>query len=386
MKIHFDKVEDFVGFAVGNKKIGDTTARVLSSARLTSDDPNFHHYSEQISNIFLNKAQILINSVSQFLVIIHQDLSADLYVNDFPVAIEIRPKKDIKKGEVVRQGDIADVSKVIFPQVTIIDTDKIIYCFKVGWRFGLFFDLSPRVQPKESQYPVRAEKLDVDEAMRSIGDLYRYLSFYNVYKILESEIQFEEMKKDGWFPFVEIVAHEYKELSETYVNKFDHENRIRTIVDRFDKDRINRITDKWWKKNTFNENKNVIEAGIHAYLENTPSGIVNCIKNLWTEMEGILRRQYLVESGKGNNVKSNDLINFIIKKAKDKSKSDSSLLFPLPFLKYLKTVVYPSFNIENGKVEMSRHTSSHGVAKANEYTKERALQLILIMDQLYFYC
>src|SRR5207247_1929398 len=99
-------------------------------------------------------------------------------------------------------------------------------------------------------------------------------------KVLESESQFEEMMKDGWFPFIDIIAGEYKALSEAYQNKFDFENRAKAIVDSFAEERIKRITDKWWKNPIFAEKRTLIEAGISAYVQNTQDGFINCIKNL----------------------------------------------------------------------------------------------------------
>lgn len=384
MKFHFDNVQDLAGFVAENAKGGESV-KVFTRASLTSDDPEFYQYSASISNIFLNKKRIQIDNVYQFLVIIHHDLSADLYVNDFGVLVEIKAKRDIKAGEAVTQGDIADIRKVKFQDIEIFDTDKIIYCFKVGWRFGLFFDLTPRTQPANVSQIIATEKLDIEKLYLSIGELRRYLSFYHVYKVLESESQFDEMMKDGWFPFIEILAGEYKKLSEAYLNKFDFEKKIKTTVDSFNEERVKKITEKWWKNQIFSYKKSLIEAGINAYLQNNQDGFVNCIKNLWTEIEGILRKLYQSETGKGDGVKSADLIAHIIKKAKNKSGSDYSLLLSLPFLKYLQDVVFVNFNVESGKIDMSRHTSSHGVAEANQYTKDRALQLILVLDQIYFY-
>ena len=55
------------------------------------------------------------------------------------------------------------------------------------------------------------------------------------------------------------------------------------------------------------------------------------------------------------------------------------------FLQYLKEVVFANFDVNQGKVDLSRHSSSHGVAEVEKYTKERALQMILILDQIFFY-
>lgn len=380
MKFHLDEIK-LGGFAAGNARSGEVTDIIIRE-QLTSDDPEFYEYIERISGVILNKAGIPTDETHQFLALIHQDLSADLHVNDFAVSIEIHSKRDLKKGEAVTLEDIADIRRVNFPDIEIKDTDKVIYCFKVGWRFGLFFDFTALSHTISAEQPI--PKLDIEEMQLSIGKLRRYLSFYHVYKVLESEAQFGEMMKDGWFPFVEIIAGEYKKLSEAYQGKFDFENRIKAIVDGFGEERIKKITGKWWNKQIFADKKVLIEAGINAYLQNTQDGFINCIKNLWTEIEGVLRKLYHSETGRGDGVKSPDLINHIVEKAKTKSGADDSLLLPSPFLKYLQEVVFQNFDVETGQIDMSRNTSSHGIAKTQQYTKDRALQLILILDQIYF--
>jgi hypothetical protein len=230
-----------------------------------------------------------------------------------------------------------------------------------------------------------AENLDIERMQISIGELRRYLMFYHVYKVLESDTQFEEMMKDGWFPFNEILSGEYKILSEAYQSRFDFDNKIKSIVDSFTFERVKKITNKWWGKQIFLDKKSLIEAGVNAYLQNSPDGFVNCIKNLWTEIEGVLRKYYYFETGVGDGIKSSDLMNRIIDNAKNKSGSEFSLLLETPFLKYLDDVVFARFNVEAGSINMSRNASSHGVAEAQQYTKDRALQLILILDQIYIY-
>lgn len=381
MKIHLNKVTDFAGFSTENVKNQDTV-KVLVRAALTSEDEEFYGYTEKISSIFLGKNRITDDAIYQFLVVIHQDLSADLYLNDFPVLTEVKAKRDLKKGEIVMQSHIADIRKVKFPGIEITETDKIIYCFKVGWRFGLFFDLTAH---RNLATPGTPEKLDLEQMMTSIGQLKRYLNFYHVYKALASDEQFQEMIKDGWFPFIEISGWEYKKLTEIYQNKFDFESRVGTLMDNFSQERIKRITEKWWRNQIFSKKRPLIEAGISAYLQNDQPGFINSIKTLGTEIEGILREIYLAETRKGNDVKSPELISHIVEKAKKSSGSEHSLLLPTPFLKYLQDVIFANFNVEAGEVDMSRNTLSHGVAHPERYTKDRALQYILILDQIYFY-
>jgi hypothetical protein len=377
---HFDKVEDLAGVTIENANPGEMV-KVLTRAMVTSDDPEFFVYIDALSSFYLNKAKILTNGVYQFLVLIHEDLSADLYVNDYSLVIEVRSKKDLKQGEAVMQQDIADIRRLRFPDIKIVETDKIVSCFKVGWRFGLFFDLGPR-RPTGA---IAAEKLDIEGMSFSLGTLYRYLSFYHVYRSLESGGEFEEMMRDGWFPFVEILSEEYKELTRTYQDKFNFEGRIGAIVDKFNDDRINKIVGRWWGKEAFSSKRALIEAGVSAYLQKTPEGTINCIKNLCTEIEGILRLVYQDAVEKKSDVKSADLIDHIIEKGRKKSGHEYSLLLSEPFLKYLKEVVFVKFNVAAGQVDLSRHTACHGVAPTTEYTRSRALQMILILDQIFFY-
>jgi hypothetical protein len=249
----------------------------------------------------------------------------------------------------------------------------VIYCFKVGWKFALFFDLD------------RPERLDSDRMALDLGTLYRRLSFQHVYEVLENEAKFEEMLKDGWFPFVELIGEDYKDLSLVYQDRFDFDNRINTLVTRFGSTRIERITKKWWGKKIFNDKRAILEAGANAFLQGSNDGYINCIKTLLSEAEGIIRIQYFNETGKGKHVTVNDLLLYLIEKGKKRTGSDYSLLLPVPFLQYLKDAIYPNFYIEKSLVGLSRHTSSHGVAEAEAYTRVRALQVILLIDQISFY-
>lgn len=363
--------QDIGGFVIENAKKGEQV-KILSKASLISDQAVFYNYTEQISNIFLGRAKVPIDSVYQFLVIIHKDLSADLDINEFPVVVELRAKRDIKKGEAIGQNDIADIIRLNFPNIKIEKTDKVIYCFKVGWKFALFFDLDRRYD------------LEIDKMELELGALYRYLQFQYVYKVLESETQFDEMVSDGWFPFIEIIGEDYKKICEFYQNKFDFDNKMMKLIDSFDQNRIEKITKKWWKNKIFKDKQSLIEAGIKAYLQDDESGFINCIKNLSSEIEGIIRLHYLDETSKGR-ASFSDLKDYLINKGKAKSGFDYSLFLPAPFLKYLNDVFFVNFDLLKGDVKLSRHSSSHGVAKPEDYKKIKALQTILMLDHVYFY-
>ena len=218
---HFNSVENFVGFVV---EIADTgrMVKVQTRASLISDDPLFYTYIDQITGMFLNKAGLIANSVYEFLVIIHNDLTADLYANDIPTEVFMMSQRSLAKGEVVTTNDIADIRKKEFIGISLKDTDKVIYCFKVGWKFGLSFDLDRKIS------------LDIEALQTELGALHRYLLFQYVYDTLESKPQFDQLLRDGWFPFIEIIGSEFKEISDAYRNLPDPLPKIQQIMAKFD--------------------------------------------------------------------------------------------------------------------------------------------------------
>lgn len=371
-KYHLEKVERIIGFCLENAEPGQK-ARVLSNASLTSDHSLFHPYIEQITNLFLNKAGVFVNEVFQFLIIIHEDLSADIYINDFRVNAEGRIKSRAIAGEPIKKKDLIGLRTLSFPDIEINTTDKIIYCFKVGWKFGLHFHLHPKVN------------LDIKRMQLNTGNLYRYLLFQDVYETMTSESLFNEILKDGWFPFIELVGGDFKVVAQIYSNKHNFQKRINAFLEKFNNQRINQMTDRWWQNDVFNEKKDLLNAGVKAYLMDNKDGYINCINTLIPQIEGIIRYQYFKEKKKGVHVKENILVDFLIEKGKEKSGDNYSLFMPLQFKNYLVQVFFANFNLEKGQITLSRHSSSHGVATVIDYDKIKALQMILILDQISFY-
>lgn len=381
--VHLDKVEDFIGFALETGTKG-SMIKVLFRDALSSDDPRFYMYADAITRAFLNPAKIPIDGVHHLLVVIHKDLSADIYANNIPITIMMRPKRDIAKDESVLRSDIADIRELEFPDIDIIDSDKVIFCFKAGWRFGLYFDVGPREWSKAKITESEERLLDIERMKLTLGSLYRHLLFYDLYKSLGSKPVFNELIENGWFPFIEIMGLEYGELSKAYQGKVGIEDRLNKVLDSFDEARLERITSKWWKHPVFKNKRPFVEAALKAYLQGDEAGFINCIKNLWTEIEGTLRIIYRTDKGRGKGVKSGALIEHIIQKGKTTANEDS-LFLPDYFLIYLKDVVFANFDGDDQDPNLNRNTSSHGVARPERYTKAHALQLFLALDQIYFY-
>lgn len=374
-RFHLENVGKIGGFALSNAAAGDKVS-VCTRAPLTSDEDLFYAVMESIGSAILSKAGLFVDGINQFLAVLHDDDTADLYVNEFPVFLKTTAKADMTKGQVISLDDIADIRSLEFPRGLIGETDRFVYCFKVGWKFGLFFDLKRQSDPDY--------QLDLRKTGEAIGNLYRYLAFQHVYKTLESKPQFERMMNDGWFPFVELLSSDFKVISQIYDGGFDIDERMSQLLERFDVVRMSRITGRWWRHTLFTEKQPILQAGVNAFLQNTHEGDILCLKTLISEIEGLMRVLLYREKGMAN-PKTKEMADHVGAKGLSKAGPTDSLLFPVQFTDYLNSVVFRGFDLASGNVSLSRHSSAHGIARPEQYTRARALQTILALDQIQFY-
>lgn len=377
MHIRLDKIEHIDGFLHSVSSNGQCNVTVTEG--LTSDELKFYRYIEQISSVYFNSAKLKasVNNIHSFLILIHSNRSTDIYINDFIVETQVRLKRNLESlepGTLIMKSDIADIYELSFPNIDIRDSDSIICCLKVGWKFLLYFD-----------FLYQDRKANITIRQKTLAKLYRYLSFDEVFRTLESEDYFKGMISIGWFPFVEILSKDYKELTVNYQNEESvSDNKVKALLDRFDKSRIKRMTDKWWKHPLFQEKQELIQAGIDAFLGGTKSDYINCIKTLYSEIEGIMRLLYFDDSGERTR-QIHKLIDRLIEVGERKVEDDQSLLLPQYFSSYLVENIFKEFDPETGEVDLSRHSALHGVAIGEDYTLEKALQALLTLDQIYFY-
>jgi len=80
-----------------------------------------------------------------------------------------------------------------------------------------------------------------------------------------------------------------------------------------------------------------------------------------------------------------ELVEYVKQKAEGKFGPRGSLGFSDVFYRYLNEVVFRDFDLTTGQIDLSRHSALHGVADQTKYTKNKAIQAILILDQMYFY-
>ena len=98
----------------------------------------------------------------------------------------------------------------------------------------------------------------------------------------------------GWFPFIDIIGGDIDLLLKAYQVNFDIEAKEKALVEKFTAERIDQIASRWWQKPAIKSHKAVLQAGLDAYKG---GDYISSIKNILTEIEGVLADVHLAEIG-----------------------------------------------------------------------------------------
>ena len=357
-------VENLAGFVEKAARSGESVS-VVSRAFLTSFDQFHSKMMREAVRLFVGQDREINN-----LLVVIRNQEARIY-RKFPLTLLIKAKTDIKQYHAVFKHQILDIEGVQFKDINfdldVRDCDKFLWLFRNDFSFGLFFDFSG--------------KLKVSELSQVLGKCYRSLEYYAVFKYFQDSNNSKALFSKGWFPFVQLIGDKLENLIATPFEDVDLV--AESIVNNFTKENIESFTDYWWSNGIFADKRKIIKAGVSAFLSNSEEGNINCIKNLVPEIEGIIRLSYHKDFNKRPSTE--DLKNYLIGKAKEKFPSEDSFGFTGLFADYLNDVIFKGFDVENGTVDISRHSVGHGVAKEDHFSRSRALQCILTLDQIYFY-
>ena len=360
-------VEDLGGLSLNTAKQGEKV-QVLRKSFFSSYQTDHRHFFSQILGLFpVLKGQDL----NHLLVVIRKNKA---YIHrNFPMMMNVLSKVDVHAGTAIFKNQIVDIVEVKFADsffsIDIQNGDKIVWLFRIDWSFGLYFDFS--------------EKLEIPNLWRELAVCYRRMEFHALYSFLSSNTNFAAVVARGWFPFIQIVGREFDQLMFGITSPGDVEQVEEGILDAFTAARLAAFTQYWWQNEFFADKREIISAGINAYIRGEPDDIVHSIKNLVTEIEGIIRLDFHGVRRRRPNTR--ELREHMADRARTKFPHSESLGFPHLFVDYLENVLFRSFDVEKGSVDLSRHSVAHGVLSAEKYTKVRALQLILVLDQIYFY-
>jgi hypothetical protein len=362
----------FAAESVEPKPNENTPIKIWERLAITSDVPEFFRLIEGLNNYVSAKASeagrhVLLDRANAVLIVAKPDQSAELWIDTAASAIQMRPRRPLMGGQAVFRNDIADITGVSFPMVSIEPGDQVIYLFREGWRFGLYFDL--------------AGITDVADLTRVLGGLYRGLAYRHLYDSLNNPQLMDRLIAAGWFPFAEIVANDARDLLRACEAGFDLARVEEQLLALFTKERVEGILERWLAKPHFKAKEKLLRSAIEAFLREDS---VATIKTLITEIEGIVCDGH--EAVTGSRAKASVAIDWALKNAETNAGTPFSLMLPREFSRYLKESIFANFDPQTGTGQFgSRHAVGHGASPEDAYTQVRALQVILTLDQFAFY-
>jgi hypothetical protein len=205
--------------------------------------------------------------------------------------------------------------------------------------------------------------------------------YRHLYDAITDEVVFGRLIQAGWFPFVEILASDFKDLANCCEANFDLTDAETALLAKIDESRLDRILERWIAKPHFSPKVSLLKAAMSAFKANEPIAV---IKIVLTEIEGIINDAYKNAHGRGAKIK--ELLAFAVDSAERKAGRPDTLLFPAAFAKYLASYAFAHFDpVQQDGTAGSRHAVGHGAALADSYTMCRALQAILTLDQIAFF-
>lgn len=167
--------ENIVGFAAEKSDVGSTEAKICVKAPfITSDDHEFVLLLTQTTKVFLNKTKFPTDYICKFLIVLHKNNIADIYINDFIEQFRAKVKRNVKKGEGIFLHDISNITDLKFPDIQIKNDDAVIYCTKIGWKFGFYFDFT--------------RKLKLSTLSKELGEIHKKLRFEKIEASINSTI------------------------------------------------------------------------------------------------------------------------------------------------------------------------------------------------------
>jgi hypothetical protein len=129
------------GFTAHSAQEGEKVD-VITRAVATSDSPTFFVYAEQIANLIFPKIGVPNDYVDRYLMVLHEDATAEVYLGDFRVEAQVRVTRPIEADELLRQNDLSSIEEIRFPDISIAKGDRVVYFARRGWRFGIAFDFT----------------------------------------------------------------------------------------------------------------------------------------------------------------------------------------------------------------------------------------------------
>ena len=345
---------------------------VISQEFLSSEDgERLIERLEGVSNLLFSKIPVdqrpNPSQIDHLLAVVRKDKTATLYINELDFQIRITPKKKIEVGQSVYTNEIADIDSIRFPGVEITDDAGIYFIFSVGWRKGLFYDLTP-LRPNSDG--LRAYNLNYQ-----LGQLYAYLTFQDLLKI--SDEVWGKMFVQEWFPFISLSPVLSKEMVKQAEAGWEIDDLLPKIAGEV-KESLNDWLEKWSQNSLYKSHSALLGKAVERFLK---SDHQSAISILYPRIEGILQNYYRLH---GSEKPSQKRLAETAVRANISEEKPKLPLLPEKFQRYLLEVYFRNFDPDQPE-GVSRNTVSHGLAPVEAFSEKASVIGFLILEHLSYF-
>ncbi len=348
------------GISLNSALKGDNVS-ISVKGSLTSFDVGFHEVSSHL-------CRVLSIPPAWRLLVKWNEAETHIFIDNFPMMLNVRINKTIQKGEHLYKNDITDVSTLSFgdesSNLNPKKGEKVIAMLSADYLHGLYYDFTG--------------ELDPDDFILNMGSLYKQIHYPHIYRSFEDDTIARMMDK-GWFPFVGLMENENKLLIAMF--REDKADRVlQWCENTFDHSRIDKIIQRWSDYTAYQAKKTQFEQGIQCVKDGNE---ISAILTLNPLVEGVFNEYLLQKTGKGISYKGNQIAESIYKEAVDRL-GENSLLLPKQFKDYLLKYFF-KHNTSAVSDDVTRNASAHGRSKDDAFNFEKVMIVILTLDHLFFY-
>jgi len=319
----------------------------------------------------MDKENKSISDVKSCLIIIRSNQKAEVFINFCAIASDGNHFSDTYQLPIIKQDEKGTMfgrgfAPKDFHLLSLYPDDGWILIIS-RWEFkGLYFNFAG--DHKDQPFnPL------IGHLFKEFLDQLEFLGSYHRFPELKLKIYYS-----GWFPFNRIRGNQFNAISNEIQKGHSIEGLEKSIADSFSHEIIREIKDSWMKNKVFSKHKSLFDEGIDAYLEGK---YISAIHILYPRIEGIMRFLY---RGNKKFPTSHDILEELVNRTKEENVW-LSFQFPDDFKDYIESFYFKGFDVKENRINLSRHSLGHGTTNENEFTRIRAIQAILILDQISWY-
>ena len=356
------------GFAVERKPHGQDTCSVQVCGLHTFDEGLSFYKILEAFNVYVDAVGMSPSQVDRMLVVI-SPVKTFIYVNEkFSAMARCRLKKSCSKGQMLFTDDIVDAEGLSLEHIEVPANSGFLLLMSSGWRKGMCFDLRA----------LMPEPLSTSQESRSYiekmgGMLLSHLWFTE--RSLITSSQWDQIIDMGWFPFSMMTEICWNSLFDTIIHG-ENTGHAEELIHKSFLENIDGRIQSWESNKYLKGHFEFLNDAVDLYRQEkwAPS-----ISIALPRVEGILRKAFGISG-----CKTGPLLEALDAEMLGREHS-KSLLFPRQLRDYFEKNIFPYTDFNEERLPLTRHTTAHGLAGYDQFTRKHALTILMLIDHL-LYC